>query len=288
MRDYWLTQDLLQAAGMGYLLIVLGALAAVLWFARGKAMKALGAAVVLGLGSILPWKSYQEGVKVQQQVSEFQRRQAAARAVFDERCKTAGEKIYKTVEDVEGVYLPRVRERTGRADDPMTPEAAAWNEHSGNGYIIGLLLFAEPANNNPYRKSIVESRTRFPGFKFVEVSDKATGVRHRYTWTPEQRLQKIVSPAERPPRYAIEHEDIVNAEDRQSWVAGAKLKIVDTIDQSLLAELTYFKFESGLGSRSGHRDPWAFALACPNVPVIRPMHRYFADAVLRTNQKVQP
>lgn len=41
----------------------------------------------------------------------------AGRALFDERCKTvAGEKIYRTVEDVEGIVLLKVRPQRSDAD----------------------------------------------------------------------------------------------------------------------------------------------------------------------------
>ncbi len=171
MSNFWMTQDTLRLVGWTYVAVCAAALLLALWTPKRWWAKTIAAACVLGLASILPMKAKRQQDEAQAQAAEFTQRQAKAKALFEERCKTAGEKIYKTVEDVDGVFLPRLRERTGRADDPMTPEAAAWSEHSGNGYIIGLLLFAEPANNNAYKKSFVESRTRFPGFKFVEVSD---------------------------------------------------------------------------------------------------------------------
>src|SRR6218665_2453541 len=38
------------------------------------------------------------------------------KALFDERCKTAGAKVYKTVEDVEGVLLQEVWPRASDSD----------------------------------------------------------------------------------------------------------------------------------------------------------------------------
>lgn len=218
---------------------------------------------------------------------DFQDRQAQARAVFDERCKTAGEKIYKVVEQTDGVLLPKIRQRTGSASDPMTPEAAAWSENYDKGYIQDFLMFAEPNSRNRYGKSIVQTKTRFPGFDYVEVLNAASGTRSRYTWNPERFLREELSPSERAPRYAVDFEDLVDPSDRQHWVAGSKIKVVDTTDQSVMAELTYFMFDPGLGSRSGQRDPWAFAVGCPNYPFVARMHRHLADKALRSAQKVE-
>jgi len=218
---------------------------------------------------------------------EFQERQAKARAIFEERCKTAGEKIYKVVEQTDGILLPKIRQRTGGASDPMTPSAAAWNEYHGKAYIQDFLMFAEPNRRNRYGKSIVQTRTQFPGFDYVEVPDVASGTRSRYTWNPERFLKVEPSPAERPPRYAVDFEDLVDPVDRQHWVAGSKIRVIDTTDQSIMAELIYFMFEPGLGSKSGQREPWAFAVACPNFPYVATMHRHLADKVLRSAQKVE-
>lgn len=218
---------------------------------------------------------------------EFKGRQAKARSLFDERCKSAGERIFKTTAQTEGILLPKVRQRTGRASDPMTPEAAAWSENSGNGYIIDFLRFAEASSRNRYGKELVETRTRFPGFAYVEVPDPKSGTRVRYTWTPENFLQKAPSPSERPPRYAVDFEDIVDPSDRKHWIAGTRIKVVDTTDQSVMADLTYFKFEPGLGSRAGQRVPWAHAVSCRDFPFVARIGRHFADKVLRSDQKVE-
>jgi len=52
---------------------------------------------------------------------EFQARYDKAKAIFDERCKTAGEKIYHTVEDIEGITLLNVPQeyRHEFGSDPM-------------------------------------------------------------------------------------------------------------------------------------------------------------------------
>ena len=51
----------------------------------------------------------QEYWKQKKIADEYRARYQAAKAVFDEQCKQAGEKIYKTVDNVEGIMLLKVR-----------------------------------------------------------------------------------------------------------------------------------------------------------------------------------
>ena len=109
MRDYWLTQILLSAIGWGYLLAVLIALGLGLWLVNGKTAKTITALIILGIASILPFQAYEEYAKEKEAADIYKVRYAKAKALFDERCKTAGEKIYKTVGGVDGVFLTTVR-----------------------------------------------------------------------------------------------------------------------------------------------------------------------------------
>ncbi len=272
MRDYWLTRDLLQAAGTGYLLIVLIALAAVVWFARGKVMKALGAAVVLGLGSILPWKSYQESVKVQQKISEFQRRQAAARAVFDERCKKAGEKIYKTVEGVEDLLLVDTRGSYDISNFSLRDWKYAGfpSESSGKQYVMEFLYYNRPASGSRAR-SLGKTPGGMRGYTTVTADLDGRPRRLNLKAQAEYRNlgDSVLDYANElplsvvPPRYAVRYEDVSDPETRVHWVAGGRVVIVDQLEQAVLGEFIRYAFEPGLGSTVGSRSPWMFAVQCP-------------------------
>ena len=50
-----------------------------------------------------------QAAQVRQERQERQERLATAEAMFQERCKQAGEFIHRTAEDVEGVYLLKLR-----------------------------------------------------------------------------------------------------------------------------------------------------------------------------------
>lgn len=63
-------------------------------------------------------------------------------ALYEEKCKTvAGEKIYRTVPDVEGIVLLKVRPQAGDREwaDPMWPGAAFALESRADEYITTFL-----------------------------------------------------------------------------------------------------------------------------------------------------
>ena len=109
MRDYWLTQEILKGIGFAYIALTLLALALALWLPKRWWGKLVAVAVVIGIFSILPRQAQKEIARDQVKADEFKVRYDKAKALFDERCKTAGEKIYRTVENVEGVLLMKVR-----------------------------------------------------------------------------------------------------------------------------------------------------------------------------------
>ena len=68
-------------------------------------------------------------------------------AYYDEKCKTvAGGKIYRTVTDVEGIFLMKIRPRKTETQlkDPMWPGATFTHESSGDGYISSFLDYEQP------------------------------------------------------------------------------------------------------------------------------------------------
>jgi hypothetical protein len=126
-------------------------------------------------------------------------RMTEGKALFEEKCKTvAGEKIYKTVPEVEGLLLMKVRPRSGEREqsDLMWPGAAFARETEGDGYITSFLA-AEMARSDgkggrrpitqkdrglvtPVSPEKLTANDR-PGYRWVEVIDDKDGKRYRYT-----------------------------------------------------------------------------------------------------------
>ena len=123
-----------------------------------------------------------------------------AEAYYKDKCeKVAGLKIYKTVPDVEGLLLMKIRpDRTDRElADPNWPGAAFGREARGNGYIDSFLasehrvvekdgsLSRERGYINPsYPPNynyVPGRRVDLPGYRWVEVPDPKDGQRYRYT-----------------------------------------------------------------------------------------------------------
>jgi hypothetical protein len=119
----------------------------------------------------------------------------AGKAVWEEKCRTvAGEKIYRKVENVEGLLLMKVRPERGGPElaDRMWPGAAFAREYSVSGFISTFLgyeygsstLDGTPTPVRPdYRGFISPERKPggLPGYRWVEVIDAKDGQRYRYT-----------------------------------------------------------------------------------------------------------
>lgn len=282
MRDYWLTQYLLGAIGWGYVALVLLSLTLAVWLPKHRVSKAITAAVILGLASILPLRSAKEISERRLHAEESKQRYLKAKAVFDERCKIAGEKFYRTVEGVEGVLLLKVRLSNDRTSDPLMPGAAAAHENYGDDYIRSFLL-NERDGERPSDRRVTES-TSTPsrlGYRFVDSVDSSDHTRYRYTLASNKRIQREKA-TDPPPRYAVTFEDIVDPEERSHWVAGSVVKVFDLRTNEILGEHVRYVIEPGQGSRDGGRSPWLFARACDVMTSYgRDSPRLFATQVLK-------
>jgi hypothetical protein len=54
-------------------------------------------------------------------------------------------------------------------------------------------------------------------------------------------------------------------EERQHWIAGSSLKVIDLLTNEVMAERIGYMVDRGQGNRSGGRAPWLLAAnyACP-------------------------
>src|SRR6218665_1821888 len=114
--------DILRAIGWLYIGFAAALLWACLWFPRRWWQKIVWAGVVL-LGFLLPM--YWSQAEKSRIVDARNARDEKGRALFDERCKPAGESVYQSVDAVEGVLLQGVWPRPSHSDrhDPHWPNA---------------------------------------------------------------------------------------------------------------------------------------------------------------------
>ncbi|MFG6460731.1 hypothetical protein ACG04Q_04040 [Roseateles sp. DXS20W] len=238
-----------------------------------------------------------------------QERYAKAKALFEERCKTAGVVIRRTVTDVEGIELTKIRQPIpwgGREYfDPMYPEAALAVEYRGNDYINQFLMtesidWRDPQERGTLNTPDFDAGSKYPlkrGYRFIEYLDPGKGSRFRAqldSYPPGTNLwgksPKLIAIASSATQYALDYEDIVNPEDRQLWVAGTVLKVVDKQTGEVIAQLTRYIWDSGFGATSTSRRPWEHAGSrrsqiCPSIPgAAQDTSRKFVDAVLIPKQ----
>lgn len=209
-------------------------------------------------------------------------RQVKAMAMWQERCKTAGEKITKTVENVDGIYLMKIRATTNfgdqfRLDDPYG------HDSTGDRYVLNFLkgfYHQRPATFVP------GSPPRL-GYKFVEVQDSKDGQLYRYTASVKEvtRTTSVMMGGdgktifkskefvldraalkETSLRYGVTYEDISTREEREYWIAGSSLKVIDLQTKEVVAERIGYMVDWAQGSKAGGRAPWLFAAdnACPD------------------------
>lgn len=264
MRDYWLTQSLLAAVGWGYLLLVLVALVLALLLPKSRKAKAVLAVVVLALASILPIQGYQQHKQQQEVQAVRQDLRAKAKALFDERCKTAGEKVYRTEANVEGVLLSKLRPARVNLADQFALDDPYGRDFGGEQYIAAYLA----GRNSDGTFSAKHTRN---AFRFVEVPE-ADGSLYRYVAVPNPTasdgvdLKLVRERVERSnARFKVTWDDISTHEDRLHWIAGSRLQIVEIATGQLIAERIGYMFDVELGNQAGGRSPWAYAEynACP-------------------------
>jgi hypothetical protein len=272
---------LFAAAGNLYLLLALAGICAALWFGKTWTRKLVYAVLVLALfiAPITP--------EIYRTV-EFRSRFVKAQALFEERCKTAGEKIYKTVDNVEGVLLLNVRQGdiAENRTNPNWEGAALPNDATGLGYIENFLVWehSDGKSQRGYLNNSPDKATS-QGYQFVDVKQEDGSVlRYRLSRAGSSELVSENLRGE-PARYSVEFTSQGHPRDRKHWVAGVSITLSDTRSGEVLAQHISYAFEPGLGNTSGARSPWGFAVTCPA------WHgwdgartRFFVDQVLKPVQ----
>jgi hypothetical protein len=96
-------------------------------------------------------------------------RLATAEAMFAERCKKAGEFIYRTAENVEGVFLMKIRPNDINYGDQYKLDDPYGRDHGGDIFIQSLLR----GFNTPPSKPTAFTPVRL-GYRYVEAIDPRT------------------------------------------------------------------------------------------------------------------
>ena len=211
---------------------------------------------------------------------------SSTREVYAALCKTSGEKIHRIVEDVDGIFLMKLRPEGTNFSDQYEPYDPYGNDLSGKGYIISFL--------KNHHNSGWDSFTTGPvGYSFVEALDPNDNKLYRYTGQIKVTGRKdSAAPAiqeylrkdpkfdinnygfvlerewipHRTARYGVNYKEISTRSHRDQWIAGSALQIVDLDTNEVLAERIGYMMDPGAGARAGGRSPWLIASrhACPS------------------------
>lgn len=215
-------------------------------------------------------------------------RLAKAEAMFAERCKKAGERIHRTVDNVEGIFLMKLRPEGINRGDQFAMDDPYGSDSGGEAYLKGFFLQSY-LSANPYASAEITEyiRANYVGYRYVEASDPKNGKRNRYTgridqpslrdkrygeWVREFVLDKVPASGA-PPRYGVTYDDISTREEREYWIAGSSLKVIDLKTNEVVAERIGYMMDRGQGNDSGGRGPWLMAAsnACPRFGSDKPL-----------------
>lgn len=236
-------------------------------------------------------------------------RLAKAEALFAERCKKAGIFIHRTAEKVEGFLLMKLRPNGINYGEQYVMDDPYGLDVRGEGLINSFLQGRNQKGSLAF-ESMVSS-----GYRYVEALDPKDGKRYRYTgsmkdvtrtasvlvggdgttqFTVREFVLDKVSASGAMPRYGVTYDDISTREERDHWIAGSSLRVVDLKTNEVIAERIGYMMDRGQGNTSGGRAPWllAPANACPafpsfpgNPPVQLQQTRRFVESVLHIAQE---
>ena len=239
---------LLRSASIAYWLVAAVVVALIAWKVKRWPLRLTGLAAAVILFGFVPVQAWWQGKQ------EAERREAFARdawAHFRSLCEQkAGAKIHKTFS---GVKTVRILKPLPPADDHALSDQFWLGDPYSNATPTsrrGLHAALKLASHTLPTSFGTQGR----GYDFVEFPSSMAFVRLSYRGGATQHVEEPVEKA--LSRFGIAWEDISTKEDRERWVAGSRLSIVDTTDGSLVAERIGFLIEPGFGSRKSSRTPW--------------------------------
>lgn len=201
-----------------------------------------------------------------------------AQQIFSEHCKNSGEKIYKTENNIEGILLLKLRREGINYDNQFALDDPYGADLLGTeGYITSFLdgIFGKVNVHEPKSEAPLRN-----GYSYVDAIDPRDNKLYHYTGSIEEPWQTNKSylkgfsrfklnkfPIERSTAsYGITFDDISTVQDREYWIAGSSLKIIDLKTHEIIAERVGYMMDRGQGSKVGGRSPWLLAAnnACPS------------------------
>ena len=258
----------------------------------GKAWRNNIIATVVILGGVLAWifiPSADER-RLHREAEIRRQNRLKSRAVFEELCKTAGEKIYRTADNVEGVTLLKVWDGESiHKEDKLWKYAGLPGQYGQDGYIKGFLKWEVeiiPTGYPRYREMQFQpERQNHPyvlhgRYSYVDVKQKdKTFLRYRLDENRKEDYKMIFAPIKIPSRYAVTFDNPIVPEEREHWIAHTRATVIDLQDNTVMATKDWYSFESQQGY--GRYSMWVTAATCPELGVTtaNPIRLFIGDVL---------
>lgn len=287
---------------IGYVFLFLALVWLVVVVAKSNRARAIGTAIVFLVFGALPFwifvyetpveKEYRARQVAQQ--NEWKAKYEAAKPIFDKLCAEQSQPIIRrTVEDVDGILLLRVRPARWNPSvvHPKVsdwPEAAipgfgrAREERGSHGYAESFLMdwrwgdVKASQGNQPFRAWESWTGIRPPmrrpleqpwqgGFQYVDVLKSDGHSRIRYVATLDEthtlrpfegRAISETTALQPAPPFGITFEDNLDPALRKHWIAGVTLQIIDMANSDVIASQSFWSWERGFGAL-GEGQPWS-------------------------------
>lgn len=261
----------------------------------------LMAVVLLGtpVPFVLPlWKSIQ---KDKAEHAAYQARYQPAYALFKKLCADAGDKIYRTAENVEGVRLLKVMDEKSWdvTVESGNPGSIMWEYAAIFGGRLGEKDTSEPEryiktfmeyNNEDWNKG-GSAPTHGSHYDYVDVlQPDGSIVRYSggpFSYSPFQKhrrtLRKHPRPPKHPARYGVTFENNVDPALRRQGIAGTTIRVIDLKTNELMGERTTYVFDSTFGN-APYDNGWLIAKRCSDKraeEMNQHQIRYFVERVLK-------
>ena len=236
------------------------------WMQKHRWLVPVPVLIVLFVFLVIPYFLQKErDAQRQQELQQARAERAAwrkqyyepAKARFDQLCQNAGEKIYRTADNVDGILLLKVRGDDEKYQDnsynplkdQMWENAALPSEFDREEYIGSFL----PDWSGVH-------------YDYIDVLQKDGSItRYSGDWhMTDKPFNQEINPSH-PARYAVTYENDVSWENRKHWIAGTTIKIIDTKTNTLMAEKTMYVFvpELGYSKFEQNPNPWGRGDRCP-------------------------
>lgn len=277
---------------------------------RSKTMSdRLGRSLVAVIGfALVPYLLFfyrsPEQKKYDEDMKEIFAKQEVARPIFEKLCAEAKRpNIRRTVEDVEGILLIKVR-----PPDSMPRHEAIRNrdweraalprertEASGFAELFLLDRRWQTENSSEVFGTLgTVGKQAKHGFQFVDVLSPDGKSRTRITAIEDPSYREDPVPGvrflrkdttDKSPQFAVTFEDNLDPELRKHWIAGTSIRVLDLKTNEVIAEQSFWSWDNGFGFTTQSSSPWLRARQCPTIVAGQAVARYFVDTVLHAKQR---